>query len=152
MSRSGPTARRWLTFAASAYLLTNVLHLVDHFRQGLAEVNDVIKAGGGLLTLAGVVTLLLVLRQHALAARVAAVVGSLAAALVVASHLVPHWSLISNSYIDDVRPDAVSWLAVWAEVGAASLLGAVGLYAVHTGRTAHRRGSDPSSLATSAEG
>ena len=57
---------------------------------------------------------------------VATAVGFTSALLVAQSHLAPHWSALSDSYIDDVHPDLLSWAIAVAEVVTALVLGAVG--------------------------
>src|SRR4051794_33380731 len=118
----------WLVIAAIAYLAANLLHGADHIRQELAGVNVAIAAGGAVLTAAGVAAVVIALRHDPRMPLVATVVGFSAAILVAASHIAPHWSVLSDSYVDDISPDAVSWVVVLLEIGAAAFLGAVGLY------------------------
>src|SRR3954469_16368600 len=118
----------WLALAAIAYLAANLLHGADHIRQELAGLNVAIAAGGAMLTAAGVAAVIVALRHDPRTPLGATVVGSAAAILVAASHIAPHWSVLSDSYVDDVHPDALSWLVVLLEIGAAAFLGAVGLY------------------------
>lgn len=121
---------RLLRGAATAYLIANLAHGADHLRQHLAGLNETIKLGGGLLTLAAVVTFVLVLRGHRRGPAVAAVVGTVAFVLVVASHVVPHWSVVSDSYVDDVHADALSWIVVLLEIGTSALLSVAGIRAL----------------------
>lgn len=123
----------WLAVAALAYLAANLLHGADHIRQELAGVNVPIAVGGAMLTAAGVAAVIIALRRDPRTPLVATVVGFSAAILVAASHIAPHWSVLSDSYLDDVDPDALSWAVVLLEIAAAFFLGAVGLY-----RTASR--------------
>jgi hypothetical protein len=118
----------WLALAAIAYLAANLLHGADHIRQELAGVNVAIATGGALLTAAGIAAVIVALRHDPRTPLVATVVGFAAAILVAGSHLAPHWSVLSDSYVDDVRVDALSWGVVGLEVATALLLGAVGLY------------------------
>ena len=119
--------RDWLAIAAAAYLAANLLHGADHLRQHLAGLDVAVKIGGALLTMGAVATFA---RRHDPRAPLLAIaVGFSSAALVVASHLTPHWSVLSDSYIDDVHPDALSWAVVLVEIGTAFLLGVAGLYA-----------------------
>jgi hypothetical protein len=120
----------WLAIAAIAYLVANLLHGADHIRQELAGVNVVIAAGGAMLTAAGVAAVIVALRHEPRTPLVATVVGFIAAILVAASHVAPHWSVLSDSYIDDVHPDALSWAVVLLEITTAAFLGSVGLYRV----------------------
>src|SRR3954449_8390980 len=118
----------WLALAAIAYLAANLLHGADHIRQELAGVNVAIAAGGAMLTAAGVAAVIVALRHDPRTPLVATVVGTSAAILVAASHVLPHWSVLSDSYIDDIHPDALSWAVVSLEITTAAFLGAVGLY------------------------
>jgi hypothetical protein len=118
----------WLALAAIAYLAANLLHGADHIRQELAGVNVAIATGGALLTAAGIAAVIVALRHDPRTPLVATVVGFAAAMLVAGSHLAPHWSVLSDSYVDDVHVDALSWGVVGLEVATALLLGAVGLY------------------------
>ena len=118
----------WLAVAAIAYLAANLLHGADHIRQELAGVNVAIAAGGAVLTAAGIAAVVIALRDDPRMPLVATVVGFSAAILVAASHVAPHWSVLSDSYVDDVSPDTLSWVVVLIEIGAAAFLGAVGLY------------------------
>jgi hypothetical protein len=124
----------WLAIAALGYLAANLLHGADHIRQELAGVNVPVAVGGAMLTAAGVAAVLIALRQDPRTPLVATVVGFSAAILVAAAHIAPHWSVLSDSYVDDVHADALSWAVVALEIAAAFFLGAVGLY-----RTASRR-------------
>jgi hypothetical protein len=117
----------WLALAAIAYLAANLLHGADHIRQELAGLNVAIAGGGAILTAAGVAAVIVALRDDPRTPLVATVVGFAAAILVAGSHIAPHWSVLSDSYVDDVSVDALSWVVVSLEIGTALLLGAVGL-------------------------
>ena len=123
----------WLAIAAISYLAANLLHGADHIRQELAGVNVAVATGGAMLTAAGVAAVLIALRNDPRTPLVATIVGFAAAILVAGAHLAPHWSVLSDSYVDDIHVDALSWAVVLLEIAAALFLGAVGLY-----RTASR--------------
>src|SRR3954471_9802007 len=111
--RTGTRIREdWLAIAAIAYLAANLLHGADHIRQELAGVNVAIATGGAMLTAAGGAVVIVALRHDPRTPLVATVVGFAAAILVAASHIAPHWGVLSDSYVDDVHPDALSWLVV----------------------------------------
>jgi hypothetical protein len=106
----------------AALLLTavDVLHALDHARQGRDLAAEVYGAGiAGWIALA--VLLALVALDHPLAARYAAVVGVSVAVGFLAVHVAPHWSALSDPY-PDARVDALSWALVAAPVLAALLL------------------------------
>ena len=107
-----PLGRAALLLAAA-----DVLHAVDHTRQGRDLGGEVYAAGiAGWIALA--VLLVLVARRHRLAAPYAAAVGVSVAAGFVAVHLLPHWSALSDPY-PSFHPDALSWGLVALPVAAA---------------------------------
>ena len=115
-----------LSLAATAFVAANVLHTLDHLRQGTGDLATEVLAGGTVLSALAVLTLVLALRRHPRAALWAAVVGTWSALGVVASHVAPHWSAFSDSYFE-IHADALSWIVMLAEVLAAAYLGFVGL-------------------------
>ena len=127
MQRSPSAGSSALVVAAAAFLAANLLHSADHLRQGLAGVTLEVKAGGGLVTAAAVMALVVAVRRHPSAPSIATAVGFVAALLVVQSHVIPHWSVLSDSYIDDVRADVLSWVIVWLEIATGLALGVAGL-------------------------
>jgi hypothetical protein len=114
-----------LSLAASAFVVANVLHTLDHLRQGTGDLATEVLAGGTVLSILAVLTLVLALRHHPRAALWAAVVGTWSALGVMASHVAPHWSAFSDSYFE-IHADALSWAVMLAEVLAAAYLGFVG--------------------------
>jgi hypothetical protein len=93
----------------------------------MAGVNAEVLIGGMLITATAVIVVVAVRREHPRAPLLAVVIGFAAAFLVAGSHLAPHWSALSDSYVDDISPDIVSWLVVMAEIVAALVMGLVGL-------------------------
>jgi hypothetical protein len=125
-----------LSLAAAAFVAANLLHTLDHLRQGTGGLATEIMAGGTVLSILAVLTLVLALRRHPRAALWAAVVGTWSALGVIASHIAPHWSAFSDSYFE-IDADALSWAVMLAEVLAAAYLGLVGFRALRrqaTGR------------------
>jgi hypothetical protein len=114
-----------LTVAAAAFVAANALHTLDHLRQGTGDLATEVLAGGTVLSVLAVLTLVLALRHHPRAALWAAVVGTWSALGVLASHVAPHWSALSDSYFE-INADALSWVVMLAEVLAAACLGLVG--------------------------
>ena len=114
-----------LSLAATAFVAANVLHTLDHLRQGTDDLAPEILAGGTVLSILAVLTLVLALRRHPRAALWAAVVGTWSALGVIASHIAPHWSAFSDSYFE-IDADALSWAVMLAEVLAAAYLGLAG--------------------------
>ena len=115
-----------LRTAAIAFLAANLLHTLDHLRQGTGRLTTEIFLGGSVITIAAVVTLVLVLRGSPRAPLTAAVVGLWTAVGVAASHIAPHWSALSDSY-PELSVDALSWAVMLAEIAAALVLGMLGV-------------------------
>src|SRR4051794_30972951 len=118
--------QRILVSASAAFVAANLLHTLDHLRQGTDRLTTEVFAGGSVLTVAALVALLLALRGDSRAPLTAAVVGFWTAAGVAASHIAPHWSAFSDPY-PDLNVDALSWAVMLAEIAAALALGVVGL-------------------------
>ena len=114
-----------LSLAAAAFVAANVLHSLDHLRQGTGDLATEVVAGGTVLSILAVLTLVLALRHHPRAPLWAAVVGTWSALGVLASHVAPHWSALSDSYFE-IHADALSWVVMLAEVFAAAYLGFAG--------------------------
>jgi hypothetical protein len=111
-----------LSLAAAAFVAANLLHTLDHLRQGTGDLATEVLAGGTVLSTLAILTLVLALRRHPRAALWAAVVGTWSALGVAASHVAPHWSAFSDSYFE-IDADALSWAVMLAEVLAAAYLG-----------------------------
>lgn len=114
-----------LGYAALIVLAVNVIHDLDHVRQGTTTPTEVVVTAiaGWIAT---IVLLVLVARRHPLAPRYAAGFGLALAAGFVLVHLLPHWSSFSQSYADqDV--DALSWVLALLPVLAGLYLTAVAL-------------------------
>ena len=113
--------------AALALTAADVLHALDHTRQGRDLAGPVYAAGvAGWIALA--ILLVLVARGHRLAAPYAAAVGLTVAIGFVAVHVAPHWSAFSDPY-PDANADALSWALVVVPVLAAVNLVATALRA-----------------------
>jgi hypothetical protein len=123
--RRGWTA---LEAASAGFVGANILHTLDHFRQGLDGLTWEILSAGTLLTIEAIVVLVLVLRRHEWAAPLAVVVGFSGAVGIAAAHIAPHWSALSDSY-PQIGADALSWIVMLMEMGAALVLGVAGLRA-----------------------
>jgi hypothetical protein len=119
--------RSWtgLEAASAGFVAANLLHTLDHFRQGLGGLTWEILSAGTLLTVEAIVVLVLVLRRHEWAAPLAVVVGFSGAIGIAAAHIAPHWSALSDSY-PQIGADALSWIVMLLEMSAALVLGVVG--------------------------
>jgi peptidoglycan biosynthesis protein MviN/MurJ (putative lipid II flippase) len=119
-------SRDSLAIAAVAFVIANLLHTADHFRQGLGGLTPGILVAGTTLTLLAIVVMVMALRGHPRAPAFCAVVGLSGAVGVAASHLAPHWSTLSDPY-PDLSVDALSWAVMLAEIAAALVLAIVAL-------------------------
>jgi hypothetical protein len=107
-----PLGRAALLLAAA-----DVLHALDHTRQGRDLASEVYVAGvSGWIALA--LLLVLVARGHRLAAPYAAAVGASVAVGFLAVHVLPRWSSFSDPY-PDASVDALSWILVAVPIAAA---------------------------------
>ena len=127
-----------LSLAAAAFVAANLLHSLDHLRQGPGDLATEVLAGGTVISILAVLTLVLALRRHPRAALWAAVVGTWSALGVIASHMAPHWSALSDSYFE-IHADALSWVVMLAEVAAAAYLGLVGFRSLRRRARGSRR-------------
>jgi hypothetical protein len=127
-----------LTTASIAFVAANLAHSLDHLRQGTSQLATEVLAGGTVLSILAIATLVFVLRGDRHAPLIATVVGLWSAAGVAASHIAPHWSAFSDSY-PQIHADALSWIVMLAEVAAAAALGLVGLRELGAGRPAAAR-------------
>lgn len=114
-----------LTAAAAAFVAANLLHTIDHLRQGTDRLTTEVFAGGTVITLAALAVLVLAIRRDSRAPLAAVVVGLWTAVGVAASHIAPHWSAFSDPY-PDLSADALSWAVMLAEIAAALVLAAAG--------------------------
>jgi hypothetical protein len=106
------------------FVIANLLHTADHERQGTARLSWEILAGGSAITIAAIASLVLAWRRDWRAPVFGTVLGFSAAVGIASSHLAPHWSALSDSY-PQIHADAISWIAVLIEIGAALVLATV---------------------------
>jgi hypothetical protein len=116
-----------LAVVAMAFLAANLLHGIDHERQGTGRLTSEVMIGGAALTLLAIVTLIVVLRRSSRAPLVATVVGFWTAINVGAAHIAPHWSAFSDSY-PEIDADTLAWAVMLLEIATAFLLGVVGVH------------------------
>jgi hypothetical protein len=103
--------------AALALTVADVLHALDHTRQGRDLASEVYVTGvAGWIALA--LLLVLIARRHPLAALYAAAVGASVAVGFLFVHVAPHWSAVSDPY-SAFGADALSWALVVVPVAAA---------------------------------
>jgi hypothetical protein len=116
-----PLRRAGLLFAAGF-----VVHNADHARRGLDAISDQVVWGGTVVAVLAAVVLTLVATRHPLAPFAAAAGGLAIAVGVSATHLLPEWGALSDP-LPGGDVDALTWVAVLAEVVGAAVLGLVGL-------------------------
>ena len=124
-------ALRWAAVALAVGLL---VHTVDHLRRGLDAVTTEVFWAGNVSTVLALVAITLVFASHRRAAQLAVVVGVSQALGVAAVHLLPAWGVLSDS-LRDGGVDAVSWVAVLAEIAGAAAFGVAGLFVLTQPRT-----------------
>jgi hypothetical protein len=111
--------------AALIVLAVSVLHDLDHVRQGTSAPGEVV-ATAIVGWIATIVLLVLVFRDHELAAPYGAAFGFVLAAGFVLVHILPHWSAFSAPY-GEQDVDALSWVLAVLPVAAGLYLSAVSL-------------------------
>lgn len=129
---TGADHRTRLRGAAVVFLAAVVLHGADHVARGIDVVTGVVLGAGSLQFVVGLVAVLLVFRDHPLAADLAIVVGFGSAIGFTAAHLLPQWSALSDPYVGaSVAPGVTwfSWGSALAEISADTALGVVGVRA-----------------------
>lgn len=110
-----------LRTALWVFLTGFALHNADHARRGLDEVRDGVVWGGTAVAMVTAVLITLIVTRHPVAPAAAAIGGAAVAVGVSAAHLLPDWGPLSDS-LPEGEVDAVTWLAVFAEIGTAALL------------------------------
>lgn len=115
-----------LATAAALFVAMNILHSLDHVRQGIDRLAVEVLAAGTLLSIVALLGLVLAVRRDPRAPVVCAGVGVAGALGVAASHLAPHWSALSDPY-PGLGVDALSWAVMLAEIAAALVLAVAGV-------------------------
>ena len=122
-------ADRVLMYAAVLFAIGSAVHNADHIRRGQGSVTvQLLVAGYAAMFLTGI-TIILVLERHRLAPQIAIAGGFGLAVAFAASHWLPTWSVLSDSFVDgDVT--SFSRAASLMEIAGGIALGFVGLYAI----------------------
>ncbi|MCU1375579.1 MAG: hypothetical protein JWO68_2865 [Actinomycetia bacterium] len=110
----------WLFAAGSA------IHTFDHLRRGQGSVSEQLYWAGNHALVLQVVVITLILTRHRLAPLLAACAGFPLALGFLAAHWLPHWSSLSDSFVDD-HAALFSWFASGAEIAGALAVGVTGL-------------------------
>jgi hypothetical protein len=126
IERAGPSELRRAALVFAAAL---AVHAGDHFRRGMHVLTNVVEAAGYFQIGLSIVTIVLVMRGHRLAAGFALGLGAASAIGFTAAHLLPEWSVFSDSFIDPPGAHHVTWFSWFAaafEIGAGSYLAFAG--------------------------
>jgi hypothetical protein len=118
---------RLLRGAAVLFAVGFAFHTADHLRRGTDSITTELLWAGNATSVISIVVIVMVLTGNRWAPPVAAVAGFALAAAFAASHLLPHWSELSDSFVDN-GASAVSWAAVLMEIVGAVALGVAGVY------------------------
>jgi hypothetical protein len=121
-----------LRWAAWVFLAGWILHNADHLRRGLAVLTPGILWLGSVSGIVSLVVIGLALRGSGYAPELAVAMGFGMAIGVSAVHLLPTWSVFSDSL--PFTADAITWMAVMAEIIGGVVFGWVGLRALAPGR------------------
>jgi hypothetical protein len=130
------SARRWMLASSAVYVVGLGLHTADHIGRGVHAVTGEVLILGVLSTIAGLVTVGLIIADHPKAPIVAVVVGFQVAIGVAVVHIPPHWGVLSDPFIgaSGTGVSAFSWAVVLLEIVGALALGTSGLAALGTER------------------
>ena len=117
---------RILRYAAVFFLVGFAVHNADHIRRGASSVTPELFVAGNLAAVVSIAAVVLVLRRHRLAAKVAVAAGFPLALGFTAAHMLPTWSVLSDSFVDQ-HVSIFSWVASLMEIAGALVLGFAGL-------------------------
>jgi hypothetical protein len=116
---------RHLVLAGYLFLVGSAVHMLDHLRRGQGSVTDALNRVGTAGLVVQVIVITLILTHHRRAPLVAAGAGSALALGFAAAHWLPHWSSLSDSFIDQ-RVAAFSYVASALEIAGAAAIAVVG--------------------------
>ena len=126
------TNERRVEFAAAVFLAGFVVHNADHARRGLDRITEHVIWGGTVVAMMAAVIATLVFTRHPTATKAAMVGGAIIAVSVSASHLLPDWSAFSDP-LPGGDVDALTWVAVLAEVVGAVVMAVTAGLALRSG-------------------
>lgn len=136
LSMTAARAARALRCASVLFALGLALHVGDHLRRGLDLLTSEVFWAGNLSTVLAAAAIIVTLAGYHRSATIAIVIGFSQAIGVAAVHLLPRWSVLSDS-LPAADADALTWLAVSAEIVGALAFGAAGAYGrIRLGRDA----------------
>jgi len=106
---------RRLLLAGYLFAFGSAVHIADHLRRGQGSVTNALNTLGTTGVVVQVVVVTLILTRHRLAPIVAAGAGFTLALGFTAVHWLPHWSSLSDSFVDH-RVAAFSYVASTLEI------------------------------------
>lgn len=119
--------------AALVFAAALAVHAGDHFRRGMHVLTDVVEIAGYAQIALSVATIALVLAGHRLGPAFAFGLGAASAIGFTAAHVLPEWSVFSDSFIDPPAALHVTWFSWFAaafEISAGSYLAFAGYRAL----------------------
>jgi hypothetical protein len=120
------TDDRRLVLAGWLFAAGSAIHLFDHLRRGQTSITEQLYWAGNLALVLQVVVITLILTRHRQAPLLAACAGFPLALGFLAAHWLPHWSSLSDSFVDE-HAAVFSWFASASEIAGALAVGIVGL-------------------------
>jgi hypothetical protein len=120
---------RRLVAAGWLFAVGTAVHTFDHLRRGQSSVTEQLYWVGNVSLVLQVVVITLVVTRHRLAPAAATAVGFPLAIGFAAAHWLPHWSSLSDSFVDQ-HVSVFSWFASGLEIVGAAAIGIAGLRAL----------------------
>ena len=119
-------ADRRLVQAGYLFMMGSAIHLIDHLRRGQTSVTEQLYWAGTFALVVQVAVITLVLTRHKVAPLAAAAAGFPLAIAFTAAHWLPHWSSLSDSFVDN-GASAFSYVASIMEIAGGFAVGFAGL-------------------------
>src|SRR5438128_2236611 len=92
---------RILRGSAIFFAVGFAIHNADHIRRGASSVTTALFVAGNLAAVVSVIAIVLVLLRRRLAPQIAVAAGFPLAIGFTAAHMLPTWSVLSDSFIDN---------------------------------------------------
>src|SRR5437868_4744129 len=131
---------RILRSTSVVFLVAVLVHGADHVRRGTDVVSSQVLVAGVVQFVLALVAVALVFRRHPLAPTVAIIVGFQSALGFTASHLLPHWSAFSDSFVGSQAGQGVnvlSWFTALFEIAADLAFGCAGVVVLRRRASTH---------------
>ena len=113
--------------ASLLFIATWLIHTSDHARRGLTATTESVVWAGTAVGLIAAVSITLILVNHPTAPAIAAAVFPAITIGVLASHMAPQWSRLSDPLLVDSTTDTWSIFAAGGEIVAAIILGTIAM-------------------------